>query len=252
MSSDRNRVIAIFAGVAIVLGGGLFYYTKIYVPGQAKAAAREQVKEWDARWTEARRCLLGGTPASPSTAEALAIHELEAGWDPRACSALIGKLSRGEGESSGIPAIETAWSALESTANKAAQAFAEHVMTGSSWHKDTLPPTLDNLTAARAALGAAVDLPFSGPSAAAALPVAQVVAIDPTVKEIRTEPYLPSALGAMYFGSSADKQLQIELVPGAAPKIERVDAESAACPTRVGPRASRMARFTSAQSTSVA
>jgi hypothetical protein len=39
--SDRGRVLAICAGVALVAGGAGFYFVKIYQPAQALKQARE-------------------------------------------------------------------------------------------------------------------------------------------------------------------------------------------------------------------
>ena len=230
MSSDRNRVIAIFAGVAIVLGGGAFYYTKIFAPGEARDQAREEYKEWDARWLSLRSCLLG-EERSAKVGESLAIHEmLDQGWTAKSCTSSIGKLARGPGESSGISKIEDAWVEVDRAGSKLAAAFGHHVATGSSWKEDALPGAIELMIAARANLRDALDLDDDRKTTLAALPQAELLALDPTLEKVRTDPYKTTAGGAIYFGKRAGKEVQVVLRAGQAPSITRVDGTQRSVP----------------------
>src|SRR5512138_1479552 len=102
--SDRGRVVGIVAAVALVAGGAGFYYFKIYEPGQNLKAAQAEIATWEARYQEARACLLGKSPGSPKTSEALAIREMAPDpWDRGRCTPLVSKLSRGNGNDTGVP-----------------------------------------------------------------------------------------------------------------------------------------------------
>src|SRR5262249_25653525 len=126
--TDRSRVVLIFAAVAILGGGAGFYFFKIYQPAQELKAAQDEINGWEARYQGARDCLLGKSPGSSKTSEALAIHEMAPDpWDRGKCTPLISKLSRGVSNDSGIDRIETAWTDLDKAAHKAALAFATHV-----------------------------------------------------------------------------------------------------------------------------
>ena len=126
--SDRTRVVLIFLVVGLVAGGAGFYFFKIYRPAQDLKNAQAEITGWETRFTAARDCLLGKSPASAKTSEALAIREMAPDpWDRGKCTPLVSKLSRGEAPDTGIPEIEKAWAELDKAAQKAAFAFADHV-----------------------------------------------------------------------------------------------------------------------------
>ena len=228
--SDRNRVIAIFAGVAVVLGGGAFYYTKIFAPGQARDQAREEFDAWDQHWRSLRSCLLGDE-RSGKLGEALAIHEmLDQTWTAKTCTGDVGRLARGPGESSGINAIEEAWVDLDRAASKLAGAFSHHVATGSSWKEDALPGSLETLLVARARLRDALGLDDDRKAALAPLPQAQLLRLDGKLTQIRTDPYKATALGAIYFGQREAKEVQLVMRAGQPVAIARVDRTTRATP----------------------
>lgn len=227
MSSDRNRVLAIFGAVAVVVGGGAFYFVKIYTPNQAKAAAREDVIAWDDRWKSLEVCLLGEAKSSV-TSEALAIHEMqEQGWNAKQCAGAVGRLARGTGESSGIDAIEDAWGDVEKAARKLAGAFANHVMVGSSWKVDELPKSFDALAKARAGLRDAVGLDDDRKGGPPALPKAELHTL-PEVSELRAHMYKPSASGAIYFGTWKNKNVEVTMRAGKPGSITPADGVTVA------------------------
>src|SRR5512146_2738888 len=124
MSSERGRVVAIFAVVAALAGGGGFYYFKVFRPNQGKKAMQAEVTAWDARFVAARDCLLGKRPGSSKTSEALAIREMAPDpWDRGRCTPLISKLTRGDAPDTGIAEIEAEWLEIDKAASKAALAF---------------------------------------------------------------------------------------------------------------------------------
>lgn len=222
--SDRVRVALILAAVALVAGGGGFYFFKIYRPAQDLKNAQQEITTWETRFAAARDCLLGKTPGSAKTSEALAIREMAPDpWDRGRCTPLISKLSRGEAPDTGIPEIEKAWSELDKSASKAALAFAKHVSESTTLREDPLPDALDELDAARGKLRAIAKMK-AAESSAKALPAAQIVPLadgsDPvTSLEIDT---IPSAGGIILFGRTANRTVQMTLVAGAAPKANRV------------------------------
>ena len=114
MSSERGRIVGIFAAVALVAGGAGFYFFKVYQPQEQRAAAKDEVVAWEQRWKAARDCLLGPAPGSSKTSEALAIRELSPDpWNRGSCTPLISKLSRGDAPDTGLAPVERAW--VEST-----------------------------------------------------------------------------------------------------------------------------------------
>ena len=228
--SDRNRVIAIFAGVAVVLGGGAFYYTKIYAPGQARDQAREEYEEWDKGWQALRTCLLGSERSS-KVSESLAIHEMtEPSWSAKSCTPLVGKLARGPGESSGITAIEEAWVNVDRSGSKLADAFAHHVATGSSWKEDALPGAMTTLETARQRLRSALDLPEDRQIKLGVLPQADIEILDSGLGQLRTDPYRATANGVIYFGKRVGKEVQVVLRANRRAAISIVDRTTRAVP----------------------
>ena len=73
--SDRGRVLLVVGAVVLVAGGAAFWFFKIFQPKQQLKAAQEEIAEWETRYQDARDCLLGKSPGSAKTSEALAIRE---------------------------------------------------------------------------------------------------------------------------------------------------------------------------------
>jgi hypothetical protein len=226
--SERGRIVSIFAAVAIVAGGGAYYFFKIYQPKEALEGARADVTAWEERFTAARSCLLGPKPASSKTSEALAIREMSPDpWDRGGCTPLISKLSRGEAAQTGIADIEQAWNELDHAATKAAQAFALHVGSSTTLTKDPLPAALDALDASRAKLRMAAQMPQAAQIGKALVP-AQIIPIhngESPVTKLEIDA-LPSAHGIILYGSTASREVEVALTAGAAPQVGRVAAGS--------------------------
>src|SRR4051812_6386920 len=145
-----GRVVLIFTVVLLLAGGAGYWFFKIHTPAKELQAAQGEVTAWEARFQGARDCLLGKTPGSAKTSEALAIHEMAPDpWDRGKCTPLIGKPTRGEADDTGVPAIEKAWGELDKSAQKAAAAFATHVSSSTTLLDDPLPAALDGLDDAR-------------------------------------------------------------------------------------------------------
>jgi hypothetical protein len=229
--SERGRVVLIFAAVGAVAAGGGYYFLKVYQPAQAKKAAQAEVSVWEARWQQARDCLMGPKPASSKTSEALAMREmLPDPWQRDTCTALISKLTRGDAPDTGNPDVEAAWVDLDKAAGKAASAFATHISAPVLQH-DPLPSALDNLDAARAKLRAAAGLaPAQG--SGKPLPSATILGLadgkDPLVS-LDIEGTIqggtgttPSAHGFVLYGKTATHPVQVGLVAGGAPQVSRV------------------------------
>jgi hypothetical protein len=222
MSSERSRVVLIFAAVAVVAGAGGYYFFKVYQPAQTKQAAQEEITRWEQRFTAVRDCLLGAKPGSQKTSEALAIREMTPDpWNRGACTPLIGKLSRGDEPDTGIKDVETAWVELDKAAGRAASAFATHVMSSTTLKQDPLPAALDELDAARTALRRSAGMPVLA-EAGKPLRAAQIVPVtdgDETLKELFVQTK-PSAHGIIVFGKSRkDRDVEIVLRTGSTPLV---------------------------------
>jgi hypothetical protein len=224
MASERTRVIAIFAAVGVIAGGAGLWFVKIYHPGQLRKDAQAEVLAWETRWGAARDCLLGASPGSAKTAEALAIRELSPDpWNRGGCTSPISKLSRGDAPDSGLPAVERAWADLDAAATKAATAFATHVADSTTLAHDPLPAALDDLDAARAKLRAAAELPPADVNGKP-LPAAQLFALqdgNEPVESLAVEA-VPSSRALVLFGKTATHTVQVSLFAGGIPKIGRV------------------------------
>ncbi|HEY5926811.1 MAG TPA: hypothetical protein VIV11_34225 [Kofleriaceae bacterium] len=226
--SDRGRVVLIFGIVALIAGGAGFYFFKIHQPKVQLEAAQAEIATWETRYQEARACLLGKTPGSTKTSEALAIREMAPDpWDRGKCTPLVSKLSRGIANDTGIDAIEAAWAELEKAAQRAALAFATHVGSSTTVEVDPLPKALDDLDASRGKLRTTAKLSATEQTGTPLAP-AQIVPLvdgkDP-VSELIVDA-LPSAHGLVLFGKTANRQVQVALEAGGTPKVARVGAGS--------------------------
>lgn len=225
--TDRKKIALAFALVALVIGGGSYYFFAIHRPQQVRGDARDEVVAWETRWQAARACLLGAHPASSKTSEALAVREMTIADDALegSCAALVGKLVRGPAPDTSLPAVEQAWRELDVAAQHAARGYTGHLKTSAALVRDRLPDALDELDAARAALRDAAGLP-AAVLAGAPLPAAKLVALpdrdDPiTTLELTA---LPSAGTLVAFGRTARREVQVVFVAGAPPSVMTVAA----------------------------
>jgi hypothetical protein len=224
MRSESGRAIGIFAALALLAGGAGYYFLKVYRPKAMLRDAQDEILAWEkTRWTDARACLLGPTPGSSRTSEALAMRELSPDpWNRRSCTPKIAQLTRGTGPDTDIAAVEKAWLEVDGAASRAAEAFATHVASPRELSADALPAALDALDATRMALRAAGGLPVDE-GTGKPLQVVQVVPIkdgtEPVEKLALGE--VPSAHGIVLSGNTASRFVQIVLAPGKAPTVAR-------------------------------
>jgi len=224
--SDKARITVIFGAIAALLGGGLYYFLRIYQPTQEQQAAQTEVLAWEARWAEARACLLGPKPVSSRPREALAVRELSPDpWNRGTCSKLIGKLSRGVADDTGILKVEHAWMTVDRAAAKVATAFASHVdpFGDVPEHRgdSPLPAALEELEGAQADLRKAAGMDPPDSAAGPTLPAAQLIPLKDGGQQVSNlEAWLlPSSGGVIGFGSTHDREVEMVLVAGAAPKL---------------------------------
>jgi hypothetical protein len=229
----RRRAAAVIAVAvaAVGVGAGAYYLLAVYAPKEKRGAAQAEVTRWEERLGAARRCLLGDAPRSPSTREAIAIRELSPDpWDRGTCTQLISRLSRGESEDTGLPAVEEAWRGIERAAGRVGAAFLAHVDPAGEPTKaaagepagrprtDALPEALDALDAAYAALRAATGM-MPPPSRAAPppLPAAELIPLRDGDRPVRALASwtMPTMGAVVAFGGSEARELQLTLVPGA-------------------------------------
>jgi len=228
--SEKGRVGLIFGAVAVVLGGGLFYFFKIHQPKQQRAAAQTEIVAWEQRWDDARACLLGKQPVSSRAGESLAVREMQPDpWERKTCTKLIGKLSRGVADDTGLMSIEHAWMTIDRAAGKVANAFATHVdpfgeAAVSRGKESPLPAALEELDAAHADLRKAAGMDPPAVAKLPPLPAAEVISLKDGAAPVKSIDswVLPSAGGLFAHGSTKDGSVQIVHAPGQAPKVLKV------------------------------
>lgn len=226
--SEKSKAPLIFGVAAILAGGGLYYFFKIYQPKQARGKAQQEIAQWEERLDKVRACLLGPTPASGKAGEALAVRELAPDiWDRKTCTQLVAKLSRGIAEDTGMMDVEHAWMTIDRAAAKVATAFASHVdplgeEPDKRGKESPLPGALDELEAAHAELRASAKMDPPASASQAALPEAETIALVEGKDRVSTLTawLIPSSGGVLAFGSIKDKgEVQLALTAGAAPKV---------------------------------
>lgn len=230
--SDRTKIAAIFGVAALALGGGLYYFFRVYQPKQERGKAAVEVEAWEQRVMDAQRCLLGDKPASARPGEALAVRELSPDpWDRSACTKLVGKLSRGLAEDTGLMTVEHAWMTVDRAAGKVATAFAMHVSpeeeSPSKRGTSALADALDELAKARAELRAAAGMGEATPLGPTALPSLEIVPVKAGADRVSllTGWLLPSAGGTIGYGRIKNQgEVQLTFQAGAAPKAQKLPA----------------------------
>jgi hypothetical protein len=229
---EAGKAVALVAVIiaTLAVAGGAYYLLAVRAPMQQRAKAQVEVERWEERLGAARACLLGDAAGSRGTREALAIRELSPDpWNRGTCTQLISRLSRGETEDTGMPAVEEAWRGLERAAGATGAAFLAHVdpmgEPAENRKPDALPLALEGLAAAHAQLRAAAGLPPPPARAAAPpLPAIELVPLrdgDAPVTELASWT-MPTMGGVVAFGSAGARELQITLVPGAPAAVRPV------------------------------
>lgn len=232
--SEKGRIGLIFGAVAVVLGGGLFYFFKIYQPKQMQGAAQTEVLAWEDRWNGARECLLGKQPASSSSRESLAVREMQPDpWERKTCTQLIGKLSRGVAEDTGLMKVEHAWMTIDRAAGKFANAFAMHAdpfgdASIKAEKESALGAAFESLDVAHGELRAAVGLDPAAVTQLPPLPAAELLPLkDGADRVTELESWvLPSAGGIYAHGGSKTAQFQIAAAPGQPPRVLKVPSSA--------------------------
>ena len=229
--SEKGRIAAIFGAVAVLAVAGLFYFFKVHQPKQKQQAAQREIAAWEQRWDEARGCLFGTAPASGRSGEALAVRELSPdAWDRKTCTRLIGKLTRGPAEDTGLMPVEHAWMTIDRAAARVATAFATHVdpfgeAPDKRGKESPLPAALEELDAAHADLRKVAGM---GPPPATSrpnLPVAEIIPLADGGHKVTALDWslLPSSGGMVAFGTiKGQGEVQVVLVPGQPPRIAKL------------------------------
>lgn len=227
--SEKGRVGLIFGAVAVVLGGGLFYFFKIYQPKQQQRAAQTEVLAWEGRWNAARECLLGQQPASSSSRESLAVREMQPDpWERKTCTQLIGKLSRGVAEDTGLMKVEHAWMTIDRAAGKFANAFAMHAdpfgdTTIKAEKESALGAAFEALDLAHAELRASAGMDPPAVAHLPPLPAAEIIPVHDGSERVTTlaATMLPSAGGVYAHGGTKSGPVLIVAAPGQAPRVAK-------------------------------
>ncbi|MFN0253893.1 MAG: hypothetical protein ACKV2T_43920 [Kofleriaceae bacterium] len=234
MSERGNGKIIAGAVVALAaIGGGAYWFFGIRAKNEQQNDAQAEILAWETRLAAARTCLFGEKPASSDSGEALAVRELTPDpWDRSTCTKLVGALARGVADDTGLMPVEHAWMTLGRAAAKVATSFAvskdPYGKTAADERRGVsdLPDALRELDKAHADLRQAAKLPPASASTVPALPAAQVVPMLIGGAQITGIDLFPrsSAGTLVMWGVTKDTPVQITLVPGAAPRIEKVPA----------------------------
>lgn len=234
MSERGNgKIIAIAAVFLAAIGGGAYWFFGVRAKSNEKAAAQAEILEWEKRLVAARECVFGKKPASSDSGEALAVRELTPDpWNRDSCTKTIGAIARGVAPDTGIMPVEHAWMTLNRAASKVATAFAvskdPYGKTAADERRGVsdLPDALRELDKAHAELRQAAELPPPPAAQIPALPVAQIVPMLLGGAEITGIDTFPRASAGtlVMWGVTKDTPVQITLVAGEAPRLEKVPA----------------------------
>lgn len=162
MAAPRISVVLVVAGVLAAAGGGAYYFFAVFSADERLRGARAQVETWEERWQEARRCVLGKAPLAAKLDDAIAGRALVVGSGEAAgaladCSRPISRLTRPEGNNTGMDVVEEAWHAVEAHAVTVAKSYVNHLQAPDE--DETFSAALEQLVSARAALRQSVELP---------------------------------------------------------------------------------------------
>jgi hypothetical protein len=111
----------------VVLGlGAIAAWLFWWKPEQEREAARVQVTEWESKWLDARRCILGDTPLAAEAADALALAELATGSmksNASDCTGAVKVIVRPPGGEA-TEEVERAFAEVEAAIPAVAKAYA--------------------------------------------------------------------------------------------------------------------------------
>ena len=217
-----KRLVLMFVGLALLLGGGIYYVFGVHSPKRDTRLASEEIERWEVRAAKVRTCLLGATPASPSAAEAMAIRDLSNNPPEfKKCTALISELSRGNAEDTGLKEVESEWRSINSAASGVANSFSHLFDPGTAAHERAivdLGDALDLLALRHRDLRNAAEMDPPASTAGPQLAKAELIPFG-TKKRTKLTAWLrPSTGGMVVIVDNTGAMQQIVLVPGEAPK----------------------------------
>jgi hypothetical protein len=169
----------VMAGLLLAAGSAAYYFFVVFSSNERLREAQKQVIVWEARWLEARACVLGATPLAADFGDAMTAREIERGTTEAAmgdCTRAIGRLARPEGNESGLPRVETSWDHLEAAATKVALRYVAHRRT--PLLDTSLLESVERLRDARATLRQQVELSIAD------------APMGPAIAELRVHPLL--------------------------------------------------------------
>ncbi len=153
MAAPRLSVVLVVGAVLLATGGAAYYFFAIFSADEQLRVAREQVDTWEERWQRARGCLLGETPLAATFADAITAREItpESASDALGdCSSELGKLTRPEGNNTGMDGVEAAWVHIDRRAIETAKGYVAHLQLGA--RERSFFAALEALAQARAEL----------------------------------------------------------------------------------------------------
>jgi hypothetical protein len=219
-----SRLVLMFLAIAVVVGGGIYYFFGIHSPARDKRLAQEEIERWEPGLVKVRTCLLGATPASPKAGEAIAIRELTEKPDYKKCTTAIAELSR-NGDDTGDARIENAWRTVNTAAAAVASGFGALFIPGADAKEravDKLGAAWDSLDQAHRTLRAIAGMDPPPSPTAPALRTAELIPLK-TGSEAKLSAWLrPSAGGMIVLVERAlptSAPRQVVLVPGEAPRL---------------------------------
>jgi hypothetical protein len=130
MAAPRLSVVLVVGAVLLATGGAAYYFFAVFSSDERLRVAREQVATWEERWQQARTCLLGKAPLAATFADAITGREITPDSASEAlgdCSGELGKLTRPEGNNTGMDGVEAAWLLIEQHAIAAAKSYVMHL-----------------------------------------------------------------------------------------------------------------------------
>jgi hypothetical protein len=213
-----------FVGLAIVVGGGIYYFFGVHEPSRAKARAQDEIARWEPGFAKARACLLGPKPASPKAGEAIAIREMTEVVDYKKCTAAISALARNNTEDTGDTRIEGAWRTVGSSVSTLAASFSTMLIPGTEAKQrgiDKLGAALDALDEAVATLRAVAGVDEPQAPTIAKLGTVELLPLNTGRKARLTAWLRPSAGGMIALAEKALENTaprQLVLVPGEPPR----------------------------------
>jgi hypothetical protein len=160
MSAAKVVVGLIGSGIVAVL-----VWVLVIEPRGRRGEAQKAIAEWEADWSQVRRCIAGDQPLAQDPAENLALlqyTDFEARRRLERCRQLIARLRPPPGDDSGVPEIEDGWKRTVDNVAKLNASIADYAA-------DAPSKALGAIRADIAARLASVDESYAGLRSAAGL-----------------------------------------------------------------------------------